>query len=119
MNNKNLIIGIASIVLIGGAYFFYTKSKKKSTPSVVAVKEKLTWISNPELSSYLTSKLDAKQLGDLAGWLDLIRDERSKDSTKYAISKEFSSPEISDVAAALYQMKVLDGGMADYLKTIK
>ena len=67
----------------------------------------------------MKSKLTANQLSDLKGWLELITNERAKDSTRWTKSNEYASLEISDVAHALYQMKVWNEDIRKGLKNLK
>ena len=77
----------------------------------------LSDIQSPPLREYISSILDEEQAERLKGWLELIRQERSKDSSKWGVGKGFTSLNASDVNSALYQMH--QQGMAYYTEEIK
>jgi hypothetical protein len=66
--------------------------------------EILTNIESPALREYISSILDTQQAEKLQGWMSLIANQRSQDSSKWAISEGFSTMNGSDVAHSLYQM---------------
>jgi len=125
MSKKTILIllGVVGVGSIG--YYFYSKKKQggitSSVPNqpITIDKPQLSWIESKEVSDWLQSKYSEKQLSDLRGWLDLIKKERAIDSTKWVKSDEFSTLQISDIAGALYQMKIWDGNTKLELQSLK
>lgn len=64
----------------------------------------LTEIESGKLREYLASILDSYQAEKLQGWINMIRQQRAEDSTRWKINEGFTSLNASDAAHGLYQM---------------
>jgi len=126
-----IIIGVVvGVAVIGGiAYYMNTKKKLKKvadanvsdsddeyiindssqsdlmTKSSVAINPKLKWVENPDVATFLAGELSEEQMTKLRGWVDLIKKERAKDSSKWKDSNGLSG-QVSDIGHGMYQMKV-------------
>ena len=113
--STKVIIGVVSIAIVGTIAYFVIKGKK----TVVIPQPQLTWIESKSVSDFLQSKFSAQQLVDLRGWLQLIKQERSKDSSKWMKNDDFATEQISDIGHALYQMNTWDMATRQELQDLK
>ena len=84
--------------------------------SVIApIPSKLKWVENPKVASYLGGKLSEEQMTKLRGWVDLIKGQKAKDSSKWKNANGLKG-QVSDIGHALYQMKVWNTEVLNSLK---
>lgn len=115
--STKIALGIIGVVSVGALGYVFMKRGQSTTVNNLtngtsgdSGYPKLDWIESKEVSDWLQGRFDTKTLNDLKGWLQLIKRERTADSSKWTKSSDYHSLQISDIAGALYQIQTHKGG---------